>query len=437
MQQQARSSSSDTSELAAAASSSAAGACADSLDSRFECPICLGCLAEPILTSCGHRFCRDCIYQWVQNKEWRCPIDNRVLGKQDLYPDKSVLAEIMDPFLSCPFADRGCKSMLSPWDLETHVASCTFQRRPEVGADECGGGCQWCGASPDDLQKHLDDECAKVPCCCRFREVGCRATLPRADLPAHLDSHINEHLDLVSAAYKKLSEVVRVQSRDLIDFKSQDAAKNWEAPPKETSSEGTQQPAGEASSDLLRTLFERVVSLEQKNHEQEIQLRNIEQKVRRDLLLHSGHYVWEIRDFSRQLQTLRAALPELKKLYSTPFFTAPFGYRFCVRVNLNAAGDALSVHVHLLKGEHDHSLSWPFRGRIVLAAVNQSGGQDVREPMAAQAGLAAFHRPSRDINHVGYGFAEFVSLRQLADAGFVRDDTLVLRVHVQHADPDD
>ena len=31
------------------------------LESKYECPICLLGLREPVQTSCGHRFCRECI----------------------------------------------------------------------------------------------------------------------------------------------------------------------------------------------------------------------------------------------------------------------------------------------------------------------------------------------------------------------------------------
>lgn len=31
------------------------------LESKYECPICLLGLREPVQTQCGHRFCRNCI----------------------------------------------------------------------------------------------------------------------------------------------------------------------------------------------------------------------------------------------------------------------------------------------------------------------------------------------------------------------------------------
>lgn len=37
----------------------------DKYESGFECPICLAWLKDPILTKCGHRFCKNCIYSWL------------------------------------------------------------------------------------------------------------------------------------------------------------------------------------------------------------------------------------------------------------------------------------------------------------------------------------------------------------------------------------
>lgn len=184
----------------------------------------------------------------------------------------------------------------------------------------------------------------------------------------------------------------------------------------------------------MKTLFERLVSLEQKNREQEIKIQNLEEKtsmMKTDILLHLGHYVWEVCNFSEQLKVMQTALPGLKILYGTPFYTMPFGYRFCLRLNLNPACGALSLHVHLVKGEYDNSLDWPFKGRITLIAVNQQRGENVCEIMNIQSELAAFQRPTREVNPKGFGFAEFVSLHEVSKNGFLRDNTLIFRIHVE------
>ena len=36
------------------------------LERQYECPICLLGLREPVQTSCGHRFCKECILRSIR-----------------------------------------------------------------------------------------------------------------------------------------------------------------------------------------------------------------------------------------------------------------------------------------------------------------------------------------------------------------------------------
>lgn len=35
-------------------------------ESPYICPVCLSWLKDPMLTSCGHRFCKNCIESWLE-----------------------------------------------------------------------------------------------------------------------------------------------------------------------------------------------------------------------------------------------------------------------------------------------------------------------------------------------------------------------------------
>ena len=62
--------------------------------------------------------------------------------------------------------------------------------------------------------------------------------------------------------------------------------------------------------------------------------------------------------------------------YSPPFYTGPGGYKMCIRVvaygSGSGAGTHVSVYVHLMRGEYDSRLVWPFRGDITIQLVNHS-----------------------------------------------------------------
>ena len=62
------------------------------------------------------------------------------------------------------------------------------------------------------------------------------------------------------------------------------------------------------------------------------------------------------------------------KWYSSPFYTHPQGYKFCVTVEANGWGDGAGTHVsvgvNIMEGEHDDRLKFPFRGTFHIKILN-------------------------------------------------------------------
>ena len=56
--------------------------------------------------------------------------------------------------------------------------------------------------------------------------------------------------------------------------------------------------------------------------------------------------------------------------YPPPFYTHPRGYKMCLRVRadgqLNGSGSHVSAFFHLMHGEYDDYLSWPFCEEVVF-----------------------------------------------------------------------
>ena len=61
--------------------------------------------------------------------------------------------------------------------------------------------------------------------------------------------------------------------------------------------------------------------------------------------------------------------------YSPSFYTHREGYRMCLRVNANGRATGknthLSLYTHLMRGEFDSLLKWPFRGTVNIQMMNQ------------------------------------------------------------------
>ncbi|XP_012229059.1 TNF receptor-associated factor 6 [Linepithema humile] len=99
------------------------------LEPRFECPICLTWLRDPILTSCGHKFCSQCIYAWLKKEGACCPVDSRPLkSESDLFRDLYTKREISQKLTTCIYQRFGCQVELSPVDMETHTDQCIYRR---------------------------------------------------------------------------------------------------------------------------------------------------------------------------------------------------------------------------------------------------------------------------------------------------------------------
>lgn len=150
----------------------------------------------------------------------------------------------------------------------------------------------------------------------------------------------------------------------------------------------------------------------------------------------NGVYFWRIKNYSKFRS--EAELGEVTAIHSPAFYSNCFGYRICIRANLNgvdsARGSHLSIFVHFMQGEFDDILEWPFSGRIMLSVLDQNPTCELRshvvETLLAKPTLAAFQRPTTPRNHKGFGYMEFLPLSVLDNSTYIRNDTLIIKAHI-------
>ncbi len=163
-------------------------------------------------------------------------------------------------------------------------------------------------------------QCQFVVDTCKFAELGCREQLPKRDLKAHEE---DDHQHLQSVKEKVLELTTLVEEQDKM-FRAQ---------------------------------------INQQNKDIESMKQNM------------GSYRKYSTPMYFRLLSFAKNKSQDKIVYSPPFYSSSGGYRMKIGVRPNGWGPGKNTHVsafvYLQQGEYDNSLSWPFKGTVVVELINQ------------------------------------------------------------------
>lgn len=147
-------------------------------------------------------------------------------------------------------------------------------------------------------------------------------------------------------------------------------------------------------------------------------------------------YIFKVDDFHKQLRTAKQD-DSFVRLYSEPFFTHKYGYRLKLEVNPNGCkagkGTHVSVFLHVLRGEYDSILTWPFEWKIKFILLDQKPNQKKNIKMSfprKSSDYDNFKRPTTDQN-TGRGLATFVSHETLSTEHYVVKDMLFIQLELE------
>ena len=94
-------------------------------------------------------------------------------------------------------------------------------------------------------------------------------------------------------------------------------------------------------------------------------------------------------------------------------------------------GTHVALFIHMIQGEYDSFLVWPFSGTITISVLDQSGSggrSDISRVIQATPHLSAFQKPRNAISCTGYGFVKFAPIDRFFDSPIVKDDKLFLKI---------
>ena len=330
------------------------------------CPICQEILSEPLITSCGHLFCRRCL-----EKDGRdCPVCRQ---EYTAMSDQFHARKIGGLKVKCSNASKGCEWRGELKDVKGHVrSSCQYanslckngcgKRFPQTVIDDHEAKhcpkrphiCPHCGEEgtfdaiesshytvctlhpvlcptgcstqvPRNLLLSHLGECHRRPVRCKYHQIGCKAVLGAKDMDEHIETQKDKHLELSMNAIVKLNTCV--SQLQLLHS----------SPASEHQLAGSVTPLSRPWLDTTSTcpFPPWIVKLEE----------YAEKK--------ANDHIW----------------------YSEPFFTHPGGYKMCLQVYTNGFhtvnGQHLSAYTCLMRGNTDSILKWPLRGTITMYLLNQ------------------------------------------------------------------
>ena len=126
--------------------------------------------------------------------------------------------------------------------------------------------------------------------------------------------------------------------------------------------------------------------------------------------------------------------------YSQPFYSSHKGYKLQLSVVANGAGSSKGTHltfgVHLMKGEYDDELSWPFNGSISIQLVNWSSDSHHEEKTIPHHTAQLEYRV-RVVDGIraagGQGYSDFISHTKLLDCSnysiqFINEDKVCFQI---------
>ena len=380
----------------------------------FFCPVTLEVLRDPFLTvCCGNHLSQEAAYQLQQDQK-PCPLCKQPL---QAVPDKYFQRKVWELKVRCPKKGAGCEWAGNFGDLDQHLSNgsvggecryvvvacpnlcgervrrrgleghtsnhclkrqfkcshCTYEGTyQEIVKDhwpkckkyplECPNDCGERGIERQHLQNHLHD-CPLQLIDCEFDYAGCKEKVKRQKMQSHVDGSVKAHLQLVAAHAKLQEKRIEQQEKQIGALLTQLTSTLQPPPP-----------------------------------------------------------VFTMTNFERYKK-------EDDKWFSPPFYSHIGGYKMCISVKANGSdvgkGTHVSVYLHMMAGEYDDNLKWPFYGEVTVQLLNQQGNMDHCEKQlirdddySSDNCKECFGRVRVKQRGRGWGYPEFISHgRLIYDAG--------------------
>ena len=359
---------------------------------KVECPNQeSGCKWSGKLISLNEHISKDCQFRIVP-----CPNRCTLAGVPVMLLQQDVPVHITtvcsNRLINCPH----CAKKVKHGELEAvHFGKCTKILIPCPNE-----GCTLT-IERATLQTHRNScEYESVPC--KYAYIGCPAIVIRKDIETH-ENNYQIHLEL---ALQTISKMKRESQRDhpLVED---------DTTPTQLTGTGTEHPLA-------------AVSTTQKDSASQTP----------DLLVFPNVRYGTVTTFKVNNFTHLKSTNQIH--YSPPFYSHPGGYKLCVAVHTNGTtaghGSHLSLVVHVMHGENDRNLPWPFTGELVVELLNQDEDKyHYKKHLKFPSKLCDENTRvmTGNRNQSGFGYPKYIPhhvLQENVRPSYMANDTLFFRV---------
>ena len=135
-----------------------------------------------------------------------------------------------------------------------------------------------------------------------------------------------------------------------------------------------------------------------------------------------------------KVKNVREFIFRKKHWYSPSFYSHSQGYLMCLKISPSSTH--LSLYIHLMRGQYDDDLPWPFRGTVRVKLLGEEGNyHDLSTTFDEEANAEACARVTSDrgimerpglIAGFGHGQTNFITTTELE--GYIFEDTITFRV---------
>lgn len=344
-------------------------------------------------TCCGIIYCKDCL-----ERSSFCPTCRK---RTSSFADHVSLRRIKALKVMCSNGEDGCAWTGKLDDLEDHLARC--ERAKVV----CTNGCddEVCRS---DLEKHLESECSLRPHRC-----------PHCNEEGTYEDITGEHLESICPMIEIScpNEGCEFREKQII------VGYHRASCPKER----------------LQCEYEGI---------------GCDEEVTRDTLKeHNEQYLQQHLKLAMEKAAVQQSnfqtpprvfkMPYFKlhreshgRWESPAFYSHPGGYKMIISVEINR-NDYLSLYVHLVDGENDHNLIWPFRGKVTIELLNQVANNehkcsDVRYVSSQQESYNKRPQNCPQSKTSGWGKRAFVGCNDSKFSQYHKGDCLYFRISKVH-----